>query len=545
MADERLGGLDAAFLSIETKAMHLHVSAVLLLEATGECGAPALGPEQVYARIREAVASRLARAPVLRRRVIEVPFGVGRPFLVDDPEFDIGAHVRRAALPRPGTTAELERVVADVVSRPLDRSRPLWDLVVVEGLDDGRTAVVARLHHAIADGISGLGVLAALFDLDGVVADATVPDTAAAEPGAEPGAEVSGGRPVDEPSPPLPPLTGRVPTGPEVLRVVFDNVFGDVVRSARSAARGIRDIRVLVARHQDGDGALLPRPFDAPRTSVNRAISPDREVAWAELPMAVVRQLGVVLAGTVNDVVLTLVGGALRTYLAERGEVPDGSLVAMVPVSVAAQGSGAGLVAAQGTGARGPDVETGRGAAGNRVTGMLVSLATGVEDPVGRFRLVRDSARRAKLVCRDVGSAWLESWADALIPAAPATVARALSDLRLFDYLPPVCNVVVSNVPGGEDPVRLGGLRVTAIYPLGPISEGVGLNVTVLSYAGTLHVGVQSCRALVPDPRRMAYGVLGELDRLVAAVAPTEPCQKRHQAADTRSVPWWHGDVAV
>jgi len=512
MVADRLGGLDAAFLAIETKAMHLHVAAVLILEPPDGGGLTAPTAEQIYARVREAVVSRLERVPVLRQRFVEVPFGLGRPFVVDHPDVDLDAHLRRAALPQPGTTAQLERVVADIVSRPLDRSRPLWDLVVVEGLDDGRTAVVVRLHHAIADGIAGMGVLTGLLDPGGSV----------------PGGSVPG---------------GSVPGDPEVFRVVLENVIGEVARSARATVRGIRETQALVARHRDGESGLLPRPFDAPRTLVNRAISPDREVAWTELPMAVIRRTGAALGGTVNDVVLTLAGGALHGYLADRGEIPDGSLVAMVPVSTA--GSGSGLGSGSGSGSGGTEVGIGARTSRNRVTGMLVSLATGIDDPVGRFRLVRDGTRRAKLVCRDVGSAWLESWADALIPVAPAVVARALSDLRLFDRLPPLCNVVVSNVPGTEEPVALGGLRVTAMYPLGPISEGIGLNITVLSYAGTLHVGVQSCRALVPDPGKVASRMAGELDALAEAAARSQLRQKRSRNTHTRSVPWWHGGVAV
>jgi WS/DGAT/MGAT family acyltransferase len=544
MAPDRLGGLDAAFLAIETKAMHLHVAAVLILEPAGVGGSTASTPEQVYARIREAVVSRLDRVPVLRRRLVEVPLGLGRPFIVDHLDVDLDAHLRRAALPQPGTTAQLQRVVADIVSRPLDRSRPLWDLVVVEGLDDHRTAVVVRLHHAIADGIAGIGVLTELLDPGGAVPGGSVRGAALVDPGAE---GVEGAR-QEEPRPLAPQRVPDgpevVPDGPEVLRGVLDDVIGEVARSARAAVRGIRETRALVVRYRDGESDLLPRPFDAPRTSVNRAISPDREVAWAELPMAVIRRTGVALGGTVNDVVLTLAGGALHGYLVDRGEVPDRSLVAMVPVSTA--GSGVGPMASESESeSSGADAVIGARSVGNRVTGMLVSLATGVEDPEDRFRLVRDGTRRAKLVCREVGSAWLESWADALVPGAPAAVARALSDLRLFDRFPPLCNVVVSNVPGAEEPVALGGLRVAAMYPLGPISEGIGLNITVLSYAGTLHVGVQSCRALVPDPGEVASRMAGELDMLTEAAGRIQLRQERSRNTHSRSVPWWHRDVAV
>ena len=257
---------------------------------------------------------------------------------------------------------------------------------------------------------------------------------------------------------------------------------------------------------------MPPAPFDAPRTSINRSISAHRRVALAELPLSDVRRVRELLGGTTNDVVLAVTSGALRSFFAGRGEQLESSLVAMVPVSVR--------------------TEEQDGTLGNRVSAMLVSLASGVDDPVTRLQWIHGETRRAKEQRRFIDAGLLAGWAQALVPSVATRLTRLVTNFRLFDHLAPPFNVIVSNVPGPDFPLYLAGARLVAMYPLGPIIEGVGMNVTVFSYLDTLYVGVQGCRVLAPDLDAVARGMESSLADLVAAA------NRRN-----RPVPWWHAEL--
>lgn len=495
---QRLNGLDGAFLAFESPTTHLHIAGVLVFDPTGVPGGVG------FHQIRDLVAARVSRVPPFRARMVEVPFGLQHPTMVDDPDFDIDFHVRRASIPQPGGPDELAALVGGIVGRPLDRHRPLWEFHVVEGLDHGHVALVSKVHHSIIDGVSGAEVMAAFFDLEANPAGST--------PGSGPHSATGHRATEDAESEVWAP--DPVPGDVDRLRDALGSLPRQTDMVARTLGTTVRTVRNLTGRNRQVQGSLPPSLFEAPRTSINRAISSHRRVAFAEMPLDDIRRVREVLGGTVNDVVLTTVSGALRTFFSERGEVLESSLVAMVPISVRS--------------------EKDRDALGNQVSALLVSLATGVEDPAARLRVISSGMQLAKEQHQTVGSNVFSSWAQALFPMVATRVSRLVTNLRVFDHIPPLFNVIVSNIPGPDVPLFMAGARMVAMYPFGPVTEGVGVNVTVFSYVGTIYVGVQGCWDLVPDVDVIANGMVDSLSDLV----------KEANRRD-RPVPWWHTDPQV
>ncbi|HEV3280072.1 MAG TPA: wax ester/triacylglycerol synthase family O-acyltransferase [Acidimicrobiales bacterium] len=507
---ERLGGVDGAFLSLESPTTHLHIIGALVFDPSGVDG----GVD--FWRVRDMVGRRLPLVPPFRKRLVEVPFGLQHPAMIDDPDFDLDYHVRRVALPGPGGPAELAELVADLASRPLDRQRPLWEFHVVEGLAHGQLALVPKVHHSILDGVSGAEVLAAFFDLSPEPVPRPLFGSGArsgrvAQPGTVGGSKVrdsapegAGGGPGWAPDP----LPGEV--------VRWRDVVGSLPAHAdallRTVTRTVRSARGLTGRNREMESAPPPSPFEAPATSINRAISSHRRVAFAELSMSDVRRVREILGGTTNDVVLTVAGGAMRRFFTARGEDLGESLVALVPVSVRQ--------------------ESERDALGNRISAMLVSLSTSVEDDAARLQQIRQDVHAAKEQSRIVGSDLLAGWAQAAVPVVATRLSRLATNFRLFDHVPPIFNLIVSNVPGPDFPLYMAGARLVSMYPVGPIIEGAGINITVFSYLDTLYVGVQGCWDLVPDIALIAKGVNESLGALVCATNRL-----------VRPVPWWHAEI--
>ncbi len=499
----RLSGVDSFFLALEARFTPMHVGLALVLEPGGTTST----------QLADDIGRRLSTVPELRATLAEVPFGLHRPRLAPHPAVDVARHVRTCSLPAPGGPRELEELVADEMARPLDRHRPLWEVVVADGVEQGRVAVVAKVHHALVDGMSGIETMAALFGPAGP------PDDPADDPSPDEGDAHADGRTSGRRG-----LRLHVPDDAARLADAVCDLPDQVGHVARTLLRTLRSARDLSRRNRAVTGELPPSPFGAPRTSLNGAVSSDRVVALAELPMAEVARVRHNLGGTVNDVVLTVVAGGLRTLFEARGEAAEPSLVAMVPVSVrpGSNGPADGEAAANGY------------ELGNQLSAVLVALPTGVEDPVARLRLVRESEELAKGQHRVMGEELLGMLAEVLVPAVTAPVARAAADVRAFDHLPPVANLVVSNIPGPAADLSVGEARVVSAYPLGPVAYGIGVNVTVLSYDETLFVGILGCAGLVPDVHRLAAGMRDELARL-------------HEAAAVRRrpVPWWHRDLVA
>jgi diacylglycerol O-acyltransferase len=474
---ERLTGLDATFLALETPTMRLHVSAVMVFEPQPSAGGETRRP---YEAVRQIVAERLHLVPPLRRRVVQVPFGLHHPVWVEDPGFDLDYHLRRSSVPAPGGPHELSAFLGELAGRPLDLDRPLWEMHVVEGLESGHFAIVTKLHHAVIDGASGAELMAAFFDL-GPQRRVVAPPERAWQP---------------EP----------LPTERDMVAGALSSLTRQPERAASAVRRTMGAVRGLAERNRrlrEEDGVEPPpAPFSAPRTSLNGAISAHRRFAFLHAPLEDVQVVRNAFGGTVNDVVLASVAGALRRLLDERGENLDDPLVAMVPMSTRSAAD-AGLL-------------------GNKVHAMLVSLATTVSDPVERLRAISSGTRLAKDQARVLSEDLLREWAQLAVPALSSRLARLAGNLRLFDHVPALFNVLVSNIPGPQIPLWCGGARLVALYPVGPLADGVGLNITVISYTGTLYVGILGCRDLVPEVDHLAHHVADTLGELVKAAVRSD-----------------------
>jgi diacylglycerol O-acyltransferase len=468
---EPLEGIDAAFLSLETPATPMHVGVVMVLDPP-EGTRSLFSPSTRYAQIRRVIGQRLHLVGPMRQRAIRVPLGLHHPVWVDDPDFELDDHLSRASLPSPGGQAELDAFVASAMSRVLDPDRALWEMYVVEGLEGDRTALIAKMHHAILDGVSGASILAAFLDLN-------------------PRARV-----VPLPSSPWDPEP--LPSNAQLLRYAASSLThqpGAALTTLQAGVEAMADMgmhnRDLLSRGE------VPPPgfFSAPRTSFNGSVSNRKRFATLSVPLDDVKLVRRMFECTVNDVILAGVAGGLRRLLDARGEEPESSLIAMVPVSTRPEGEGEQL--------------------GNQVSGMLVSLATDVDDPVQRLDAIAESTRVSKDQEKLHRGRFVGDLAQMAPPALASRVARAVAGTRLFDRLRPIFNVTVSGVKGPDFPLFCAGSRVATLYPVGPVAEGIGLNVTIFSYLDQLQFGLLSCRKLLPELEELALYIDDSLGELV------------------------------
>jgi diacylglycerol O-acyltransferase / wax synthase len=470
---ERLTGLDASFLYMETPSLHMHVSMVAVLDPSTVPGGYS------YEKLRDLVGARLALAPVFRRRLVEVPFRLGHPYWVDDQTFDLDFHMHRAALPSPGGLEELAQFVGDVCSRQLDRSKPLWEMHIVEGLQNGQIAMMSKIHHSTIDGVSGAELLAQLFDLE---ADPLPRD--------------------------LPDVPSDTETMPSDLHLIAASLTArlaapiDLTRLAWRTTRSMLKVRRVRRSPNDVKGAL---PLTTPRTSLNAAITPHRKMALATIALDDVKELKNRLEATVNDVILAICTGALRRYLEEQGELPKDPLVATVPVSVH------------------PTTAHRRGA--NKISAMFVSLPCGTDDPLERVEIIRSGTNGAKSEHNALGADMLLDWAEHAAPNVFSAAARTYTRLRLAEHHRPIHSLVISNVPGPDIPLYMGGAEIVAVFPLGPVMDGAGLNITVMSYRGVLNWGLLACSESVPGLKSIAEAIPQALDELrtAAGLGPATP----------------------
>ena len=464
---ERLSGLDSAFLSLETPTMHLHVAIAAVIDPS------TMSTPYSFEHLKAFVARRLMSDAAFRRRVVEVPFGLNHPIWVEDPHLDLDYHVRRHVLPDPGGPRELTDLTGSIVGVPLDRARPLWEIHVVEGLHDGNVALIGKIHHAAVDGVSGAELFVHLFDL---TPDATDPADG------------------DE-APPVPPE--RIPSDVELVGHALLSQARRTMSLPGLVGRTVRTVTQLVSRHRDPDAVVGAVPLRAPRTPWSAAITPHRSVAFARVRLSDIKRVRAAFGVKVNDVVLALVSGATRRYLAERGELPREPLVGMCPVSVRAEHE--------------------HGMPDNRVSAMFVHLRTDVVDVGDRLRAIARTTRGAKEDHNAIGAKFLQNWAEHAAPTTFALATRLYSRLNIADRHPPIYNVVVSNVPGPDFPLYLDGGRLVATYPMGPVMEGAGLNVTVLSYLDNVDFGFLAGAELVPDVWDLADHIDDAMAELLAA----------------------------
>jgi diacylglycerol O-acyltransferase len=462
-----LSGLDASFLYFETPSMHMHVVGTVVVDPTG---VERWGPQRVAELLRE----RLELIPPFRQRLQQATLRLHHPMWVDVSQVDVDAHLSRALCPAPGTDTELATVVADFAGRQLDRSRPLWEVLVVDGLENGRSAVVIKVHHSAVDGVGAANVLGALFDLDpGGRTEQQVRELAELQEATRP---VSAA-PLDR--------VRRTATG------IVTRPLG-VVRLLPTAARSVA--RLVNARSNESTGSGGAVPFVAPRAPFNGRISPRRVVAFADVAVEDVKAVKSGLGGTFNDVLIALCGSAFRSYLQSRGDLPTSSLIAVCPVSVRADQTG-----------------------GNAVSAMFTTLATSIADPVERYQAVRRANDVGKADHQAIGGDLLWQAAELAPPNMTSFVARAYSAVRLANLHPVVHNVVISNVPGPPVQLFFGGASIEALYPLGPVLEGPALNITVVSYRDRIGFGFIGCAHRIPDLADLAAAVPGALTELVAA----------------------------
>lgn len=459
----QLTSLDAQFLHAESSTTVVHVGSLLVVDPS-----TAPGGRWDLETVRAVLEPRLHTSPPLRQRLVEVPLGLGRPYWVEDREFDLEFHLRELALPSPGTREQLGEQVARIHARPLDRRRPLWEAYVITGLEDGKAAYYSKVHHAAIDGVSGEEILETLMDLT-------------PEPREVPPEELPRDR-----VPSTLELVGRglasAARNPfEVLRFVPRSLsfLDELPGAANFPGTGLVSSTAGVLNRALGGGRHLGhRALHAPRTPFNGPITPHRRFSYGSVPLDDVKRVKNHFDMTVNDVVMTLAATALRRWLLDHDALPTTPLVAAVPVSVRADDQ--------------------RGSHGNEVSVMTAELPTHLSDPAERLAFMRESMLEAKRHFEVVPATILQDLSHVLPTALSGLAARGLFHLATVPGV--LFNLFVSNVPGPQVPLYVAGAKVEGIYPASAVSDFTGgLNITLFSYDGHLDFGLIACREMVPD----------------------------------------------
>lgn len=479
MAD-RLNSLDVSFLYLEESTTPMHVGSVAIFQP------PAEGFD--YDRLVRLIRGRIALVPRFRQRVRWVPGGLANPVWVDDESFDVTYHVRRSALPRPGTEAQLRELVGRIMSRPLDRSRPLWEMYLVEGLEGGRFAVLSKTHHAMVDGVAAVDIGQVILDVD-------------PEP-----RKVSS----DEWRP------TREPSGLELMA----SAVGDLVRSPAhvldSAKDGLADAHrtaTSLSRHALGIAAAamtVARP--TPDSPLNADIGEQRRYGTAMAKLSELKEIRRAHGGTVNDVVLAITAGALRAWLMTRGESVGSraTIRAMVPVSVRQEEDGA---------------------VGNRVAAFLVDLPVGEPDPVVRLQRISFDMAQHKESGQMLGAEAIVALAGFAPPTLHALGARVGSDLSKRVY-----NLVITNVPGPQFPLYAGGALMLAAYPIVPLAKNQAVSIGLTSYNGGVYFGLNADRDAMPDVDVLAQCLTDATEELKEASKPSRRLTNRTPKIPTSAV---------
>ena len=456
---DELTGLDARFLYSETPTAHMHTIKVVVVDVSGR--ATLLGPEDL-ARIVE---ERLDRMPVLRRRTVAPPLGISHPVWVEASGLDVRDHIRWRTAPPPGDRRVLAAIVAEVAGAPLRRDRPLWEITVVDRLADERMAFVMKLHHAVADGVAAAAMLENAFLAD--VFDAVV----------------------------APASTAPMPTRFALARFALRRRAGRIVRLPRVLWSSIAGA-AAARRLQREWGRAVPTVFSGPRSRFNVSLSDERTFAVMDLPLDQMLRVRSALGVSVNDVFLAGCGGGLRRYLAATGDLPSRTLVAAVPIAT----------------------RTDRfRLSGNHLDNMVVPLGTDVADPLKRVRVVSEVARLARQAREAIGTDLFERRARHTPPHLYPLAVRWWATGHLADHARPPLNVVASNVAGPRERLEVDGGAVAELWSVGPILEGIGLNLTAWSYAGTLYLAVLGCPESLPDPDRLIDDLAAAFDELAIA----------------------------
>jgi len=456
----RLGGQDAAFWYGETTTGHMHMATLMVLDPSG---APDFGFEQ----FKRLVMQRLNVAPQLRWRVVEMPLGLDRPVFIEDepdPEF----HIRHIAVPAPGGRKEVEDLVSHLMGYKIDRSRPLWEMWFIEGVEGDKVGLLAKCHHAIIDGVAGASMLQAMLDLE--PEQGPTPDEKVDEIAAEP----------------MPSQIQLLASG------LVNTAIFTPLRAARLSRQMLRQVGTLTGWVRRPERP--PLYFQSPKTRLNGDFSANRQLSGTTVDLNRVKAVKHALDVKVNDVVLALGATAIRNYLLELGELPAQALVAQVPVSLR--------------------VDDDRHGGGNKVSNMSVSLATDVDDPVDRLLAIYASSSGAKEMRRALSAHAIIGITEATPPVLIGLAARAYTLSGLQRRASPA-GCVISNVPGPSFPFYVCGAKVVSFLPIGPPTLGIGLNMTCFSYLDQLHVGFITIPEMVPDVYKIADAIepaLAELE---------------------------------
>ncbi|MEM7803083.1 MAG: wax ester/triacylglycerol synthase family O-acyltransferase, partial [Chloroflexota bacterium] len=443
---EALTGLDASFLYLETPTTHMHVGGVSIVEGS-----------MAFNAFRDLVASRIHLVPKLRQRLVEVPLSIDYPYWVDDPNFNINLHLQHIALPSPGGWREMRRLASSIFSKPLDRSRPLWEFTFVEGIDtinqvpSGSVAIISKIHHAAIDGVAGTDIMALLFDM--YPNPKEIPDPQPFNP-----------EPMPNEIEMVAKSTFNFMTKPLKLpQLISDTVNATIKTGFLTRAQGV-DLPTV--------------PFTAPATRLNKIISAERKWNTAILSLDRVKALKRIMDVTVNDVVLAICAGALRRYLNEKEELPPKPLVAMVPISTRDKGGEEG---------------------GNRLSMMFVQLATDIDNHIDRLKKISENTNRGKIYQQAVGAKMLSNLAETVPFGLANQAIRLYSRLQIAQSHAPMFNVVITNVPGPQFPIYLNGHKLIQQMGGAPIVDGMGLIITVFSYNGQMTISPTSDANSMPD----------------------------------------------
>jgi WS/DGAT/MGAT family acyltransferase len=461
----QLSSQDAAFLYAETPAWHMHVGALAVVDVEASHGAFTLD------RARDVLLSRLPELPQFRWRLVDTPLGVDRPHWVEAGEIDPEYHLRRLTVPPPGDDRALDQLVCELLSSKLDRSRPLWECYYIDGMADGTVGVLTKLHHALVDGVSGAGLMEIMLDV------------------------------TPEPRPPAAtwrePIAGEAP--PAVTRFA-QGLLNSTVRTSVGmvtfAGQSVRQAVAAAARLRPGAKPAIP--LNAPRTRLNGPFTHRRALGRLTLDLDRVLDVRRELGVKVNDVVLAMVTGALRTYLLDYDDLPSQPLVVQCPVSLRTNGDNV---------------------VGSKVGSMFVRLPTNVADPLERLHALVESTLDAKTLHKAVNEHRYVGLTETMSPGMVGLFAKAYTALQL-DKAPPTVNLVVSNVPGPRLPLYVAGAPLRAMIPMGPLLLGMGVNVSVFSHGEQVDIGIFSSPELVPDPERIAELMEHELNTLESLITP-------------------------
>jgi WS/DGAT/MGAT family acyltransferase len=498
---QQLSALDAQFLALETDRNYGHVGSLAILDPS-----TVPGGEVTIEDVRKLLSERLHMIPPFTSRLAEVPLGLDWPYWVPDDHFDIGYHCRELALPPPGSMEQLSEQTARIYSRRLDRSRPLWELYLIHGLEGGRVALVTKIHHAAVDGMSGGEIMTMLYDLS--------PEPREVEP---PDHEASGESLPGSGSMIVKGVTA-LPRYPLTVATRFTRLLPhiDVVPSllgvpgTETASRWLARARRAVNR--DPQGQIIERPaMRAPRGPYGGRVSPHRVFGFGSISLSEVKRVKNHFGVKVNDVVVALVAGAIREHLSAHGELPEEPLLSQIPVSVR--------------------TEEERGTFGNQVSIMIVPIPTHLADPAARIAFASEKLSVAKDRHKALPAKALRDVSTFVPPALHTRASRVLVGLAGSQFARPLFNVIISNVPGPPMDIYSGGARLEALYPLSIIADGSGLNVTVMSYRDAIDIGITADRGQTPDVQTIVDGMRDELAALVELCGPLEGNSRPKQSA--------------